>query len=592
MARLIALLLGVPVLLGACQGSEEPGDPMLDAEPPVADDVLARYAGGEISIADVDARILGLPAAERLAPGNRIDAWYEGLIREIAVERLLLEQAAQLGVARNQDFRSLQTTMGRQLSVQACLAEAEPSALQVSDDELEQAYGERGDRFRAPERRAAYHIYLRRGAGERIEDLETEMRALRERILRGESFRRLAEAESDSESRHRQGSIGWVRPGQLPPALEELVFSLDEGVPSQPLATADGVHLFQVDDVLPERRLSRQEALPLLSEQLRSERLAAAIDELAAQNASPTASIAAREDLERWIETGAEQEIVLLGEGYSLSLQDLRERLRTVLAREDGVLESLGGRVPTDVAWQFLNRLFRQELAYEYCREEALFSAESVAARLSDWQERALINEMRQRLLREQALEDREQLELYYQSNVGQYTPPVEWNLRRLSLPLDGPQEARRRMARLEAAAGDAGMSLEAVQQELGGEIETPGWTTLEQMRRISPKLAPLVSSATQGALVSPLRIRDRLHLYEVRERREFGPKPFEEVLEAVVSAYLRQYTSEIYGRVESELLERAGFELYPDRLDRLREVAAPEPGITVEQLEALLSES
>ena len=42
------------------------------------------------------------------------------------------------------------------------------------------------------------------------------MLELRERILRGENFQRLAQSESDSESRHRQGSIGWVVRGQLP----------------------------------------------------------------------------------------------------------------------------------------------------------------------------------------------------------------------------------------------------------------------------------------------------------------------------------------------------------------------------------------
>lgn len=592
MARPTVLLFGALGLLCACQDVGQ-GSPGSVSGAQAAPDVLARYAGGEISLADVDARILALPIDERPAPGTRLDVWYADLIRELVVERLLLERANQAAVAQSEDFRRSRIMMARQLAVRACLAQVTPDALRLSDEELDQAYAERLDRFQAPERRAAFHIYLRRDSGERIDDLESEMRALRERILRGESFQRVARAESDSESRHVQGSIGWVTPGELPQAFDRLVFSLDEGVPSEPMVTADGVHLFQVDDILPERRLSRREAVPLLRNELGSEKLEAAINELATEYESPSASIVTRADLERWVEAGAEQEEVLVAEDYTLSLQGLRARIRDVLAREgDGTLESLGGGVPTGFAWQFLNRQFRQELAYEHCRREALFAQEAVAAQLSAWEERALVGEMRRRLLRERVVDDRDRLELYYQSNIGQYTPPVQWNLTRMSLPLDRPQEARNRMARLEEAVDKGAVGLDALQQELGGEIETLGWSTLAQMRRISPKLAQRVSSVEEGELVAPLRARGQLELYEVTGRREFEPRPFDEVFEAVVAAYLRQYTSEVYAEVESELLDRAGFELFAERLDRLREIIPPEPEITVEQLDALLSES
>ncbi|WP_376691349.1 peptidylprolyl isomerase [Wenzhouxiangella sp. EGI_FJ10409] len=591
MARSIALLFGALGLLCACQDVEQ-GDPEAASGAPAAPDVLARYAGGEVSLADVDARILALPADERPTPGTRLDAWYADLIRELAVERILLERASRAEVAQSEGFRRSRAMMERQLAVRACLAQVAPASLRLSDEELDQAYTERLDRFQAPERRAAFHIYLRRESGEQIDDLESEMRALRERILRGENFQRVARAESDSESRHVQGRIGWVTPGELPQAFDRLVFSLDEGVPSEPMVTADGVHMFQVDDILPERRLSRREAVPVLRNELGSEKLEAAIEELAAKNTSPSARIVSQADLEQLVEAGAEQEAVLVAEDYTLRLQDLRARLRGVLATQDGTLESLGDRIPMDFAWQFLNRQFRQELAYEYCGREALFSGETVAAQLSAWEERALVGEMRQRLLRERVADDRDRLELYYRSNIGQYTPPVQWNLTRLSLGLDRPQEARSRMARLEEAVDEGGVGLDALQQELGGEVEPLGWNTLPQIRQINSKLAQLVSSVKEGELVAPLRARGQLELYEVTGRKEFEPRPFEDVFEAVVAAYLRQYTSEVYAEVESELLDSAGFELFPERLDRLREVIPPEPEITVEQLDALLSGS
>jgi len=79
--------------------------------------------------------------------------------------------------------------------------------------------------------------------------------------------------------------------------------------------------------------------------------------------------------------------------------------------------------------------------------------------------------------------------------------------------------------------------------------------------------------------------------LYQVMGKKEFEPRAFEQVRDAVISAYVRQYTSEIYARLEAELLESVGFELFPERLNQLRDPGTP-ADITVEQLDALLSES
>ncbi|MEX0914398.1 MAG: peptidyl-prolyl cis-trans isomerase [Wenzhouxiangellaceae bacterium] len=592
-------LLGVVALLCGCQDARQTntGDSQIPRPVP-AENVLARFSDGEISAADVDAYILQMPADERPAPGADLNAWYAELIRTLAVDHRLLNDAQDAGLQHSKEFELRRTASDRQLSVQSCLAGWKPGLDDISSDDIRAAYEARADQFQAPERRSVYHIYRRLDAGQDISALETGMVALRDRILRGENFQRLARSESDSESRHRQGSIGWVARGQLPAAFEELVFSLDEGVPSRPLAAPDGVHLFQVDDILPERQLSLQEAAPVLRQQLEAAAIDAALDQISTMNTSPSVEIIDRVTLERLIEQRAEQDPVLIAKDHTLSLEELRLRLGRVMGEQAVAGNGGPARLSNDLAWKFLNRIYRHETVYEYCAREGLIAEDAVARLMADWETRALVNRMRQQRLRERVTADSDRLELYYQSNIGQYTPPVQWKLRRLLIPFEDANQAKTLMARLEDLAATNAVGLEAVQDNLGGELQELDWTTLHQMGRINPKLPQLVSPLDNEALAAPLHVADGLALFQVLGRREFEPRPFDEVKDEVAAAYLRQYTSDVYEGLEADILDGIRFELFPDRLDALRQAGLPRPGdsdspeVTVEQLDALLSGS
>lgn len=591
MARLIAPV-GVLMLLCACQDAERHASdaPATDSAP--AQGVVAHFQGGEITVDDVDAVILGLPPGERPAPGADLDAWYGDLIRGLVVDRQLLETARREGLHESEAFRLRRIAIERQLAVQSCLVDHEAGGEGATSEEIEAAYEQRRSEFLAPERRSVFHVYLRRDAGESMATLMDRMIEIRDRALRGESFQRLAQSESDSETRHRQGGIGWVVRGQLPDRFEEVVFSLHEGVPSQPVVDSGGVHLFQVDDILPERQLSLNEVAGRLRAQLEAEKIAAALDEVAAKNPSPRATIVDRDTLERLVEEGAEQASVLVTDDYELSLEAFRLRLGRVLGDEAAQGDSGTGRISNDVAWQFLNRLHRHEAAYEYCAAQGLVAQETVARQVDAWQDRALIGRMRQQLLQERVLADADRLALYYQSNIGQFTPPVQWQLERLRVPFDGAEQGEALMARLEAASVANDVGLEELQQEIGGTQESLGWLTLAQMRRINAKLPQRVAPLPEDALVAPLRVNDLLEIYRTTGRLQPDPRPFEEAKDAVAAAYLRQYTSEVYEKIEAEILGQVGFELYPERLDALREAGLSAPEITVEQLDAVLSGS
>ena len=129
--------------------------------------------------------------------------------------------------------------------------------IDVTTDQVREAWEERADEFIVGEERAASHILLRldRNAPETEADAtENRMQELRDRILKGESFADLARSFSaDPGSARNGGSLGRFKKGVMVPEFEQSVFSMAVGELSQPIRTDFGYHLIQVDDILQEK---------------------------------------------------------------------------------------------------------------------------------------------------------------------------------------------------------------------------------------------------------------------------------------------------------------------------------------------------
>ena len=87
-------------------------------------------------------------------------------------------------------------------------------------------------------------------------------RYLREEILEGASFSRLAREFSQAQSASRGGDVGWIRLEGLDPALQEMILALKPGEISEPLFWQSGYYLLLIED-------RRRSASPLSREELR-----------------------------------------------------------------------------------------------------------------------------------------------------------------------------------------------------------------------------------------------------------------------------------------------------------------------------------
>lgn len=124
------------------------------------------------------------------------------------------------------------------------------SDVELTEEQLREEYNVREQMFRnvaeQQERRRVSHILLADSGDEALARAE----ALREQITGGAEFAELAREHSDdAASASLGGALGVVGRGDLPASLDEIVFTLDEGEVSRPIATEDGVHLVLVTSI-------------------------------------------------------------------------------------------------------------------------------------------------------------------------------------------------------------------------------------------------------------------------------------------------------------------------------------------------------
>lgn len=105
----------------------------------------------------------------------------------------------------------------------------------------------------------ARHILVKTNEVVSDQDAKNRLTNLRDRIVNGEDFAKLAKLHSDDLSAAKGGDLGWLSPGDTVPQFERAMDALKPGETSEPIRSPFGWHLIQVlerrdQDVTQERR--------------------------------------------------------------------------------------------------------------------------------------------------------------------------------------------------------------------------------------------------------------------------------------------------------------------------------------------------
>ncbi len=108
----------------------------------------------------------------------------------------------------------------------------------IGSPQIEEYYLQQLEEYRRPEQLQARQMLLA---------TEEEAIRLRNRLLAGASFAKLARQHSISPDRENGGDLGLFALGQFPPEFDEILFNLTPGRVSPPIKSPYGIHLFLVD---------------------------------------------------------------------------------------------------------------------------------------------------------------------------------------------------------------------------------------------------------------------------------------------------------------------------------------------------------
>ena len=565
--RLACLLAGVALATG-CDGASGPTPGSIESPGLGAPDlVVAEDRLGVITAADLDRFILGLPPDRRWQSDVEPAEWYSEAARRLAVERLLLDEAALAGVEQDPRFELRQRRIERQAYADHYLSQL-PAAEPLTEEELRAFYDQHHEeRYEQPERRLTFHIFRRFApAGGRQAALD-ELEGLRQRVLAGESFSMLAREHSDSETRHRDGLLGRVKRGDFSADFDRVVFALAEKTPSEPLAAGDGAHVFYVGRVHEARLAPFEEVQQAIRQELAEERRRQRLASAAAELPPPDdLFVPGVEEIGRILRLGDRAAVLMRVGGFRLTIGDFQEVL---LERR----RQLGGKHVPDLALRLIEEIRDREIIYQHLRRDG--QPDVPQERITRRREQELIEFFARQKMVAHLEGQPERVQEHYAGNAMRFSTPAKAEVTLLTVPLGGNPAAL--MARLEGARAelDAGrLKLAALAERHGGEVRDLGAVTAAQLHVADPAMLHFAFQLTPGEHSPPYQREGHLAMFRVDRRQEPEPRPLATVWDQVVQDVVVNYSPQLFAEVSQQLLDQAGFRLYRERLASLAPTA------------------
>ncbi len=158
------------------------------------------------------------------------------------------------------DRSSLREALRYDLSVEAALEQVVSKQAEVSEEEAEIYYLQHLERFTLPETRTVCHILIT--VNDDFPDNSTEqVRARMDKLHTqcasdGQRLKQLAMRHSECPSAMKEGVIGRVKPGQLYPQLDTVLFAMAEGAVSEIIESEVGLHIIYCEAIHPAETLS------------------------------------------------------------------------------------------------------------------------------------------------------------------------------------------------------------------------------------------------------------------------------------------------------------------------------------------------
>ncbi len=144
----------------------------------------------------------------------------------------------------------------------------------VPEEQVKAYYDSHPQFFKQPEKVKASHILIKvdpkATEAEKAEALK-KIKAIQERLKKGEDFAEVAKKSSEGPSAPRGGDLGYFGRGQMVGPFEDTAFSIEPGKVSDPVRSPFGYHLIKVADKKPESTIPFETVKPRIEQYLKQE---------------------------------------------------------------------------------------------------------------------------------------------------------------------------------------------------------------------------------------------------------------------------------------------------------------------------------
>jgi parvulin-like peptidyl-prolyl isomerase len=524
---------------------------------------VATFDGGSVTAADVDRAVVDLPPGQRQPADGDLLTWYERIARDLAMQDVLLAEARQAGLDRGQEFERAREEARRSATVAVFLEKNLPPQAAPTAQEVEAYYRDHAKEFKSPPARQTFYLFRRVAPGTSPAAALAEVRKLRDRVVAGEDFGRLAAEFSESESRYQKGLLGWVTPGKVSPELEKVIFSLKPGVPSQPLKTATGVHLFLVGTETPAKTLTLAEVRNAIGLLLGAQRRQAALEHLIGTTPLEGTLMVSADELRALFEAGDQSAVALRVGDFQQTIGQLQGRL---LAGQLGAVPR--GETP---AHALLVNLESRERAYRLGVAKGIDRGPEAAALVQRILDRELAGLQLRKRLAERVDRDPRRLQDYFDANRGRFSTPLRLRVQRLSAPLTA--DANQVMARLERSRAelDAGrLDFARLATEVGATVSEPAWELPTQLAQRERRPVTETVGLKAGRHGAPYRTEDRIEMTRIVERAEPESQPLDRIRDRVRTDLLVNRREDEYAALVKEVLEGRHFAVVRSELEAM----------------------
>lgn len=585
------LTIAILVTACGCSPSDSPAESTVQ-------DPVAHYEGGQLSFGDLEARVSSsrtqtCRTARRSRGGGSLDGLipcYQEMAERLAFERLIAAEIPDIDKAIEGLGEPYQVL--RQRAYVSSFNRRAFRETEVTDEEIAADFETHRDRYRRPRTLTLWNLFRRHENPAQPKQTHAFLRNLKKRFLAGETFAALAREHSQSETRLRDGLVGSIREGQLPPRLEKIAFALADGEVSDPVPVAGGAVLLHV-------RQSVEGGSPNLDEvrvRIRQQILSRKVQELVKQRSAgrqlpPDAIVLDTDELLAALDGDDEDRVVLAIAYTKLTAKEFRGRAHLPLSARATDLDEDARQVLLDNYQALItpHLLFLELLDSDDAelREEAETRVRTDGTlRLVDEQ---ILTEIGKVVDSDPAL-----LRLYYDDNRPHYQSPLRFKLHILDLPFgDDPPGQLKQLEQLRQSLLKGELEPAAAATRMGGDFRDLGWVAFDSLAELVPdkalKYLLQVDKQAEGVETSGFSVpyqQDRaLHLLWLEERQEPQTQTYEEVQAQVREDYLLRFQQELSAQVIKSRLEASEFVFDEEAVRQLlvpSDEAAPADGATM----------